>query len=52
LTFGLFAAPLITAPPYEWATTTVGRCCASISRFVVATSSAYELSGFSTALTS
>src|SRR5690348_4191189 len=42
----------MTAPPYEWATTTVGPFWASINRLVVSTSAAYEVSGFSTALTS
>src|SRR5258705_4643540 len=51
-TFGFpAAAPLITAPPYEWATTTTGPVWASIKRFVVSTSFGSELNGFCTATT-
>src|ERR671936_421413 len=45
------AAPVITAPPYEWPTTTTGPDCASITRFVVSTSVASDVSGFWTAIT-
>ena len=46
-TFGApSAAFVITAPPYEWPTKTMSPLCASITRRVVATSSAYEVSGF------
>src|SRR5258705_673855 len=51
-TFGFpAAAPLITAPPYEWATTTTGPVWASIKRFVVSTSFGSEVNGFCTATT-
>src|SRR5690348_10255483 len=51
-TFGFpAAAPLITAPPYEWATTTTGPVWASIKRLVVSTSFGSEVNGFCTATT-
>jgi hypothetical protein len=40
------AAPVITAPPYEWPTTTTGPVCASMRRFVVAMSASSDVSVF------
>src|SRR4029077_13071839 len=51
-TFGFpAAAPLITAPPYECATTTTGPVWASIKRLVVSPSLGSELNGCCTATT-
>ena len=45
------AAPVMTAPPYEWPTTTTGPDSASMTRRVLAISPASECSEFCTALT-
>src|SRR5438552_14018438 len=46
MTFGSLPPSLITAPPYEWPTRMTGPSRRAIARFVAATSSASEVSGF------
>jgi len=51
VTFGSSPASLMTVPPQEWATSTVGPSCSASARRVAATDSASEVSGFCTAVT-
>src|SRR6266403_5245452 len=50
-TFGSVPVSLMTVPPHEWATSTVGPSCIASTRRVSATESSTEVSGFCTAVT-
>src|SRR6266699_948854 len=50
-TFGSFPASVITTPPYECPTRTVGPSCAAIARLAAATSSAKDVRGLPAVVT-